>query len=191
MYHGSRLNSRAVSGPVLPNAARLQDVHGGQLKRPPLGAQIGRHGVCTPASSPPTGLRPAACKASLAKAMPTTQLPSATLQGGLVFAQQPIVLRQALADVIEDACNELGGLARMAIERVWMQWQELDTPLAWCDARIAAHLKASEPVRRGEQLLGIGLVTASAVVATVGDFKQFKNGTQFGAWPGWVPRQRK
>jgi transposase len=30
-------------------------------------------------------------------------------------------------------------------------------------------------------LLGIGPVTASAVVATVGDFKRFKNGAQFGA----------
>jgi hypothetical protein len=30
--------------------------------------------------------------------------------------------------------------------------------------------------------MGVGPVTASAVVATVGDFKQFKNGAQFGAW---------
>ena len=32
-------------------------------------------------------------------------------------------------------------------------------------------------------------VTASAAVATVGDFKQFKNGAQFGAWLGLTPRQ--
>jgi transposase len=36
----------------------------------------------------------------------------------------------------------------------------------------------------------VGPVTASAVVATVGDFAQFKNGAQFGAWIGLVPRQR-
>lgn len=38
-------------------------------------------------------------------------------------------------------------------------------------------------------LLGIGPVTASAVVATVVDFKQFDNGAQFGAWIGLTPRQ--
>jgi transposase len=38
-------------------------------------------------------------------------------------------------------------------------------------------------------LLGVGPVTASAVVATVGDFKQFKSGAQFGAWIGLTPRQ--
>jgi transposase len=37
--------------------------------------------------------------------------------------------------------------------------------------------------------MGIGPVGASASVATVGDFKQFKNGAQFGAWIGLVPRQ--
>ncbi len=37
--------------------------------------------------------------------------------------------------------------------------------------------------------MGIGPIGASASVATVGDFKQFKNGAQFGAWMGLVPRQ--
>ena len=37
--------------------------------------------------------------------------------------------------------------------------------------------------------MGVGPVTASAVVATVGNFNQFKNGSQFGAWLGLTPRQ--
>jgi hypothetical protein len=34
---------------------------------------------------------------------------------GLVLPQKPVVLRQALPDILEDASNELGGLARMAL----------------------------------------------------------------------------
>jgi transposase len=108
---------------------------------------------------------------------------------GLVFPQKPEVLRQALPETIEDASNELGGLARMALQRAWTQWQELDEHMHWCDERIAAHLKTNEQVRQAEQLMGVGPVTASAVVATVGDFRQFKNGAQFGAWLGLTPRQ--
>ena len=52
---------------------------------------------------------------------------------------------------------------------------ELDALIQWCDERIAAHLKQNEQVRQAEQLKGVGPVTASAVVATVGDFKQFKD----------------
>ena len=58
-----------------------------------------------------------------------------------------------------------------------------------CDERIAAHLKQNEQVRQAGQLMGVGPVTACAVVATVGDFKQFKDGAQFGAWLGLTPRQ--
>jgi transposase len=108
---------------------------------------------------------------------------------GLVFAQKPAALRQALPDAIEDATNELGGLARLALQRAWTQWQEIDAHMDWCDERIAAHRKANEQVRQAEQLIGVGPITASAVVATVGDFKQFKNGAQFGAWLGLTPRQ--
>ncbi len=108
---------------------------------------------------------------------------------GLVFPQSPELLRQALPDVIEDADNELGGLARLALQRAWTQWQELNAHLAWCDERIAAHLKENEQVRQAERLMGVGPVSASAVVATVGDFRQFKNGAQFGAWMGITPRQ--
>ena len=39
------------------------------------------------------------------------------------------------------------------------------------------------------KLHGIGTVGASALVASVGEFNQFKSGAQFGAWMGIVPRQ--
>jgi transposase len=109
---------------------------------------------------------------------------------GLVFAQSPRELRTVLGDVLEDASNELGSLARLTLQRAQAQWHELDEHLAWCDERVAAHGHSNAAVKAAATLLGIGPVTASAVVATVGDFKQFKNGAQFGAWVGLTPRQR-
>ncbi len=73
---------------------------------------------------------------------------------------------------LEDASNELGTLARLTLQRAQSQWRELDEHLAWCDERIAAHAKGNDAVKAAATLLGIGPVTASAVVATVGDFKQ-------------------
>lgn len=108
---------------------------------------------------------------------------------GLVLAQSPEVLRQALPEVIEDAANELAGMARLVLQRAYEHWRELDAHLLWCDERIAAHGKDSEQVRQARQLMGVGPVTASAAVATVGDFRQFKNAAQFGAWLGLTPRQ--
>ena len=109
---------------------------------------------------------------------------------GLVFPQGSRELQGVLSTVLEDASNELGTLARLTLQRAQGQWHELDEHLAWCDERIAAHGRASAAVKAATTLMGIGPVTASAVVATVGDFKQFKSGAQFGAWIGLTPRQR-
>jgi transposase len=108
---------------------------------------------------------------------------------GLVFAQGADALQKMLSEVLEDAGNELGTLARLTLQRAQAQWHELDAHLAWCDERVATHAKTNPTVKAAATLLGIGPVTASAVVATVGNFKQFKNGAQFGAWIGLTPRQ--
>jgi len=108
---------------------------------------------------------------------------------GLVFAQSTRVLQEVLSEVIEDAENEMGGLARLTLQRAQAQWRELDEHLAWCDERIAAHGKDNAAVKACATLIGVGPVTASALVATVADFKQFDSGAQFGAWIGLTPRQ--
>ena len=108
---------------------------------------------------------------------------------GIVMAQSSKVLAGCLPDVMEDGENELNGVARFVIERAQQHWRELDEHIAWCDARISAHIKDDEQAKAATQLSGVGPITASAVVATVGDFKQFKNGAQFGAWLGLTPRQ--
>ena len=108
---------------------------------------------------------------------------------GMVFPKGAGKLEVVLSEVLEDASNELGTLARLTLQRAQTQWHELDAHLAWCDERIAAHAKTNAAVRTAATLLGIGPVGASAAVATVGDFKQFRNGAQFGAWIGLTPRQ--
>ena len=45
---------------------------------------------------------------------------------GLVFAQSPEALRAVLADVLEDASNELPGVARLALQRAHLHWIDLD-----------------------------------------------------------------
>jgi transposase len=58
------------------------------------------------------------------------------------------------------------------------------------EARLLAWHRDDEASRRLQGVPGIGAVTASALVATVGDPRQFKSGRQFAAWLGLVPQQR-
>jgi len=108
---------------------------------------------------------------------------------GLVFTQGPEALRAVLSDALEDASNEMNTLARLVIQRAQDQWRTLDAHIAWCNERIAQHAADNAAVRQAARLMGIGPIGASAAVATVDDFAQFKNGAQFGAWCGITPRQ--
>ena len=108
---------------------------------------------------------------------------------GLVFAKSPKALRAVLADVLEDASNELSGMARMVLQDAFEHWRTLDERLRWCDRQIGQHVRSSVAAQRAAAIQGIGALTASASTASVGDFGQFRNAGQFGAWLGLVPRQ--
>jgi transposase len=108
---------------------------------------------------------------------------------GLVFGKSPGVLLPVLPDVLEDATNTLTGNTRMALQVALEHWRWLDEQLRWCDRQIGEHVRSSEQAKRAAGITGIGELTASAMVAAVGDFAHFKSGAQFGAWLGLVPRQ--
>ncbi len=67
--------------------------------------------------------------------------------------------------------------------------RQLEEHIEQCDARIHGHAQGSDAAQRIQQLSGVGALTASAVVATVGDVRDYRNGRQLAAWAGLVPRQ--
>ena len=65
----------------------------------------------------------------------------------------------------------------------------LDACISQYDRKIEAIARASEPARRLMRVEGIGPVTSTALVASVGDARAFTNGRQFAAWLGLTPSQ--
>lgn len=108
---------------------------------------------------------------------------------GLAFPQGPEALRKALPDVLEDADNGLPGDCRLVLQRALEHWARLDEEIQWCEQRIASHVKSDALAKMFTAIMGVGPITASAVAASVGNFKQFDSARQFGAWLGLVPSQ--
>ena len=61
--------------------------------------------------------------------------------------------------------------------------------MVWCDRQVGQHVRSTPQARRAAKITGIDELGASGLVASVGDFGQFKNAAQFGAWLGIVPRE--
>lgn len=111
-------------------------------------------------------------------------------EAGVFKALRGASFRAAIPEVAQDAEQISNELLRQALRLAGQHLIEIDGRIAWCDRHIQAHAKACPEVRKAMEVPGIGVLTASAVVATVGDFARFKNGRQFSAWLGLVPRQR-
>lgn len=69
------------------------------------------------------------------------------------------------------------------------QFAALHARLERCDGQIAAHARENQSARRVREVLGVGVLTASAFAATVPDPTLFRHGRQLGAWLGLTPKQ--
>ncbi len=94
-----------------------------------------------------------------------------------------------MPDILEDAENGLPGTMRKLLERLNDNLKEMDRQVTELELQIKLWHRDSEASRKLEAIPGIGPITASAIVATVGNAAEFKNGRQLAAWLGLVPRQ--
>jgi transposase len=108
---------------------------------------------------------------------------------GLVIPKGRRFLEQQIPDILEDAENGLAGMSRELFARLFEHLRHLDTQVQALEAQIKAWHRDDAASRRLEQIPGIGPLTASALVASIGDARNFKNGRQLAAWLGLVPRQ--
>lgn len=108
---------------------------------------------------------------------------------GLVVPQGIAYIAQRVPPLIEDAENELPGTFRLLIQRLLDHLKALQQQVDEIETQIKAWHRGSEASQRLEKVPGIGPLTASALVASIGDAKNFDNGRQFAAWLGVVPRQ--
>jgi transposase len=108
---------------------------------------------------------------------------------GVVIPKGIGCLENQMPGVLEDAENGLPGLSRELFSRLFQHFRELDRQVKELELRIRAWHRASAASQRLEEIPGIGPLTASALVASIGDAKSFENGRQLAAWLGLVPRQ--
>lgn len=107
---------------------------------------------------------------------------------GIVIARNISQLRRHLAVVI--GADGLSEMVRALMRELQGELTELDYRIAIYDRRIREIFRASEQCQRLRKIEGVGPVTATALIAAVGDRTCFKNGRQFAAWLGLVPKQR-
>ena len=106
---------------------------------------------------------------------------------GLITRRSPGALLRALPLWLEDASNELGWLGRELINELRQELAALDERIAGYDQRLQNMAQADPRCQRLMEARGVGVITATAMVAAVGRGDQFKNGRALSAWLGLTP----
>ncbi len=108
---------------------------------------------------------------------------------GIVIPQGITNIRKSLPDILEDAENQLSVIFREQLSALYDEMVHLDSRIERLEQSLKAVCAQNEDCKRLLTIPGIGLMTATALIAAVGDISVFKNGRELAAWLGLVPRQ--
>ena len=89
---------------------------------------------------------------------------------------------RAIAEVLEDGENGLPGLMRQMLFQLSEELTQRDQQIGELDELIKQQCKADERIKRLPEIDGIGPISASAVVAAIGDAKQFTGSRDLSPW---------
>jgi len=98
-------------------------------------------------------------------------------------------VREGVPRVAEDGELDLPPMFRGLLHQLYGHLCELDAQVEAIERQLKRWHRSNADSRRIEGIPGIGWLTATALVAAIGDAKSFTNGRQLAAWLGLVPRQ--
>jgi transposase len=107
---------------------------------------------------------------------------------GIVVPQGISHVSKRLPGILEDAENELPGIFRQLLARLGEHLRELDRQVDEVQVQIERWHRESSASKRLAQIPGIGPMTASALVATVGDASQLQERTPIGGLVRTCPK---
>ena len=119
----------------------------------------------------------------------TNQIRGLLQEYGIVIAEGISKLKRELPIILEDGENELTHRSRRVFRELWEELKVLEQEIKKYKEEIEDIYRASEVCQRIGKVEGVGPITATALVAAVGDARVFKNGRQMSAWLGLVPKQ--
>jgi len=108
---------------------------------------------------------------------------------GIVLPTGVNAFRHAWAAKLEAEHAKLTPLSQELFGKLWAEFKQVEAEVAYYDEKLQALATTHPESQRLLTIPGIGPITATALIAAVGDVGGFTNGRQFAAWLGLVPKQ--
>lgn len=119
----------------------------------------------------------------------SNQIRGLLLEYGIVVPQGIHRIRQAIPNILEDAENTLTPLFRELLQSLYDELVHLNERIESLEQKLAMISANNLDCQRLQTIPGVGLLTATALLAAIGDIHAFKSGRELSAWLGLVPKQ--
>ncbi len=117
------------------------------------------------------------------------QIRGLLLERGLTLPKGRSHLEEAIPEILADANLKLSDSFRVLLAQLKIELDQLTTRIEEMDVVMQQTAKENEACQRLTTIPGIGPVTATALVAAIGNGTQFRKGRDLAAWVGMVPRE--
>jgi transposase len=108
---------------------------------------------------------------------------------GEVMPQGRTGIKRDMSGALGRLSDRLPAIVIETLREQYARLSELDEQISQIERRLRQWQREDCAARRIAEIPGVGLLSATAAVATIGNAKAFKSGREFAAWLGLVPRQ--
>jgi len=117
------------------------------------------------------------------------QIRGLLLERGITLRKGRRYVDAALPGILEDADSKLSGALRVLLAQLKLELDQMAIRIDDADAVLNKTAHENEACQRLVEIPGIGPVTATALIAAIGNGAAFRKGREFAAWMGVVPRE--
>jgi transposase len=117
------------------------------------------------------------------------QMRALMLERGITVPQRRCKLERHLPEILSNQCNGLGPRLRRLVEDMREEWRSIDRRIKRLNDEPTQRARNEEAAKRLTGVPGIDVLTATALIAAVGNARIFTCGRDLAAWLGLVPRQ--
>lgn len=117
------------------------------------------------------------------------QIRGLLMEYGHIIPQGISYIRKSIPPLLEEADNGLTTMFRELLADLYEEMVHLEARIKTLENKLDALCAQNEDCQRLRSIPGVGLLSATAMVAAIGDISTFKNGRELAAWLGLVPRQ--
>lgn len=108
---------------------------------------------------------------------------------GEVMAKGRAALEEAIPSVLERLVDRLPTILIDTLREQCNGLRDRDKQMTSIERRLQTRMREDKACKAIAAIPGVGLLTATAAIETMGDVKTFRAGREFSAWIGLVPRQ--